>query len=188
MTMKLNKIEQFTNEGWISAADGEGLIEAIQERLHQIEQFVPWISIDLNLAEVVSRVSSVARHSVDSVRTSVSSVRWSSTHQLSRFSSASITSASIASVTPSITPAKASNTMKQQGTGPLRSQDTGESFFSSCQSTDRGNNGRQVTPPNNHFPSVVVPVPVPGAAADGDQEAPLTTQVKALRVGRSYSR
>jgi len=72
MTMKLMKIEQFSKEGWISVSDGESLIEAIQERLHHIEHFVPHAP-NTGKKDSFARVSGGLRFSMSS-RQSMNSI------------------------------------------------------------------------------------------------------------------
>lgn len=43
LNRRLEKLKKFTAEGWISPADGQGLIEALWERIIQAEQFFPQI-------------------------------------------------------------------------------------------------------------------------------------------------
>merc|ERR1712137_1110513 len=43
LNRRMQKLKKFTAEGWISPGDGEGLIEALWERIVQAEQFFPQI-------------------------------------------------------------------------------------------------------------------------------------------------
>merc|ERR1719210_280796 len=56
MVMKIAKIESFIEEGFLALAYGQGLLDSIQERLHEIEEFTPWINPRINLNNSAKRL------------------------------------------------------------------------------------------------------------------------------------